>query len=319
VSRHGRQRGLPRAPSGSAQEAHARRRPVPRRDSSFRTIATLTLLPVAGLIAYFGWRFIHAGVGQAPPPVLPPSHVAAARQARAPVLHTEAAVTPAVPRRHHGEIVLILDDVGFEHQPIDEAMRIDPNVNFSILPNGGEAQTFADRLHARGFELLCHLPMEPIDYPKQQPGAGAIFTSMSDDEIAATTRRNVESVPHARGVNNHMGSRATLDPRVMRDVLNALPKDLYFIDSKTSGGSIAGRMAKEMNIPTASRNVFLDDVQSERAVRRQVETLSSIAEERGVAVGIGHPYAVTIRVLNELAPSLRARGFRFVRASEVVR
>jgi len=295
-----------------------KRKPVARRNSSFRTIATLTLLPIAGLIAYFGWRFIQRlspVERQAPSPVVRSSVIKPPEgQAKAPV-----APPAEKPKHHHGSIVLILDDVGFEHQPIDEAMRIDPNVNFSILPNGSEARTFAERLNARGFELLCHLPMEPIDYPKQQPGANAIFTSMSDAEIAATTRRNVESVPNARGVNNHMGSRATLDSRVMRDVLKALPKDLYFIDSKTSGGSIAGRMAKEMNIPTASRNVFLDDVQSERAVRRQVEMLSSIAEERGVAVGIGHPYAVTIRVLNELAPSLRARGFRFVRASEVVR
>jgi polysaccharide deacetylase 2 family uncharacterized protein YibQ len=197
-------------------------------------------------------------------------------------------------------------------------MAIDPNVNFAVLPNGKRSTEFAATLHDRGFELLCHLPMEPLDYPRQQPGANAIFTSMSDAEIAATTRLNVESVPHIRGVNNHMGSRATLDSRVMRDVLTALPKDLYFIDSKTSGGSIAGRMAKQLNIPTASRNVFLDDVQSESAVRRQVEALSSLAAERGVAVAIGHPYPVTIRVLNELAPSLRARGFRFVRASDVV-
>jgi polysaccharide deacetylase 2 family uncharacterized protein YibQ len=295
------------------------RKPIRRRDSSFKTIATLTLLPVAGLIVFFAWRWIHESFveRQAPPPVVSasvmklPEH----RQARAPVAPPEPKPTP---HPGHGSIVLILDDVGFEHQPIDQAMRIDPNVNFSILPNGTEAQAFAERLSAHGFELLCHLPMEPIDYPKQQPGANAIFTSMTDAEIAATTRRNVESVPRARGVNNHMGSRATLDSRVMRDVLNALPKDLYFIDSKTSGGSIAGRMAKEMNIPTASRNVFLDDVQSERAVRRQIEMLSSIAAERGVAVGIGHPYPVTIRVLNELAPSLRARGFRFVRASEAV-
>jgi len=296
------------------------RKLVRRRDSSFRTIATLTFLPVIGFIAWFGWRFVHStNVAR----VLQPAPLATP-QPRNPSPHQEAAVipsakpTPKAKPLHRGSIVLILDDVGFEHQQIDEAMRIDPNVNFSILPNGSEAQTFAERLSAHGFELLCHLPMEPLDYPHQQPGANAIFTSMSDDDIARTTRLNVDSVPHARGVNNHMGSRATLDARVMRDVLTALPKDVYFIDSKTSGGSIAGRMAREMNIPTASRNVFLDDVQSESAVRRQVENLLAIARERGLEVGIGHPYPVTIRVLNELAPSLRARGFRFVRASEVV-
>ncbi len=303
-----------------------------RRQSSFKSIAVLTLLPVGAFFVWFAVHWAnqqlhqkneqqakppvaplelvqpHAPVGgQAPPPVPVPSKPAQ-RQARAPVVHT-----------HSGEIVLILDDVGFDHQPIEQAMKIDPNVNFSILPNGAEAQAFAERLHENGFELLCHLPMEPIDYPRQQPGRNAILTSMSDAEIAEKTRLNVESVPHARGVNNHMGSRATLDSRVMRDVLTALPKDLYFIDSRTSDHSIAGRMARDMNIPTASRNVFLDDIQSESAVKKQVALLSAIAQQKGLAIGIGHPHPVTIRVLNEMAPELRAKGLRFVRASDAVR
>jgi uncharacterized protein len=273
-----------------------------------RTIAKLTLIPVIAVLGFFVWRFLTVERQASSPVVVPASMIN--RQARTPV---------APPQKPRGAIVLILDDVGFDHQPIAEAMRIDPNVNFSILPNGARAQQFARELDANGFELLCHLPMEPLDYPRQSPGANAVLTSMSDAEIAAVTRANVEAVPHARGVNNHMGSRATLDPRVMHDVLRALPKDLYFIDSKTTGGSIAGKLAREMNIPTASRNVFLDDTQSEAAVRRQVAALESLAAQRGVAVGIGHPYPVTIRVLNAMAPALRARGFRFVRASEIVR
>ncbi|GEM_PF-751005 len=314
-----------------------KRKLVARRRTSFKSIAILTLLPVGAFVVYFGWIWANQQlhhVGQAPPPVqldstIPPPRVG---QAPTPVLPTPVpsppvkspapvkrqASAPAV-QHHSGEIVLILDDVGFDHQPIDLAMKIDPNVNFSILPNGAEAQSFAEKLHENGFELLCHLPMEPLDYPHQQPGRNAILTSMSDEEIAAKTRLNVESVPHARGVNNHMGSRATLDSRVMRDVLTALPKDLYFIDSKTSEHSIAGRMAREMNIPTASRNVFLDDIQTESAVKKQVILLSAIAQQRGLAIGIGHPHPVTIRVLNAMAPELRAKGLRFVRASDAVR
>jgi polysaccharide deacetylase 2 family uncharacterized protein YibQ len=302
-----------------------KRKLVARRESSFKSIALLTLLPVVAFLGYFAYQWIRGG--QAILPVLPHSAPSKGQaglpvlhQAGLPVLQQHSEASVLAPQRHHrGDIVLILDDVGFDHQPIDEAMRIDPNVNFSILPNGSQASEMARRLHDRGFELLCHLPMEPIDYPRQSPGENAILISMSDDQITETTLANVGAVPHIRGVNNHMGSRATSDRRVMNDVLRALPKDLYFIDSRTSNDSIAGRMAKQMNIPTASRNVFLDDVQSERAVRRQVALLASLAAERGVAVGIGHPYGVTIRVLNDLAPALRARGFRFVRASDAVR
>jgi uncharacterized protein len=120
-------------------------------------------------------------------------------------------------------------------------------------------------------------------------------------------------------VNNHMGSRATSDRRVMESVLRAMPDGMYFIDSRTAGGSIAADVARELNVRTATRHVFLDDVATPAGVRRQVQALADAAEKRGVAIGIGHPYPVTLRVLAEELPELRARGFRLIRASDVVR
>jgi len=292
-----------------------------REGSGFRTIALLMLLPIAGLGLILGWSFLQnaldAPASQAH--VVTQASVLAPRvtPSKPPAQRPEAGATHE--KRRGGEIVVILDDVGFDHQPLTSAMSIDPNVNFAILPNGEHAQEAARTLHGRGFELLCHLPMQPIGYPKQSPGANAILTSMSDAEIAETTRANVGAIPNIRGVNNHMGSAATSDRRVMTTVLGALPKGLYFIDSKTAGTSIAGTLAHEMDIPTASRSVFLDDVQSERAVRHQLGQLANAASTRGVAVGIGHMYPVTMKVLAEEAPRLRAEGFRFIRASDAVR
>jgi hypothetical protein len=182
-------------------------------------------------------------------------------------------------------------------------MALDPNINAAILPNGTRAAEFAARLHARGFEVLCHLPMQPRG--KETPGRNAILTSMSDAEIAQATRENIEAVPHARGVNNHMGSLATSDRRVMTSVIGALPEGMYFIDSRTGGTSVAADVAREMNVRTATRNVFLDDTQSERAVRRQVRELAAAAEKRGMAVGIGHPHPATLD-LQRAGPRLEA-------------
>jgi polysaccharide deacetylase 2 family uncharacterized protein YibQ len=215
-----------------------------------------------------------------------------------------------------GDIVLIIDDLGFEGQPLERVMALDPNINLAILPNGTRAEQFAETLHARGFEVLCHLPMQPRG--RETPGRNAILASMSDAEIASTTRRNIEAVPYARGVNNHMGSLATADRRIMTSVLGALPDGMYFIDSRTGGSSVAAAVAREMNVRTASRHVFLDDIATESAVRRQLAELATAANKRGVAIGIGHPYPVTLRVLAAELPALKARGFRLVRASSVV-
>ncbi len=285
--------------------------------AAFRTIAVLTLIPVGALGLFFLWNWLNGGrpaLAHVPPPA--PIENAAAMTPGTPA--EPRALPPVRPkRRRGGEIVLIIDDLGFDGQSLDRLMALDPNINCSILPNGTKAAEFAEKLHARGFEILCHLPMEPRG--GERPGRNAILTSMSDEEIARATRENVDAVPYARGMNNHMGSRATADRRVMTSVLRALPEGMYFVDSRTTGGSVAADVAREMKVRTAARHVFLDDVASDAFVRKQLAELADLAERRGVAVAIGHPHAATLRVLAEELPGLRARGFRLVRASAVVR
>ncbi|HYO77791.1 MAG TPA: divergent polysaccharide deacetylase family protein [Thermoanaerobaculia bacterium] len=294
-------------------------------------------IPLCGMAVFFLWQWFNGGitpeeayeetrsalVAPRPAATAPSSPRPAAEAAAAPQAPKAAkqAALPRVTRKsgsseHRGDIVLIIDDLGFDGQPLERLMQLDPNVNVAILPNGTRATEFANKLHARGFEVLCHLPMQPRG--KETPGANAILTSMSDQEIADATRENIEAVPHARGVNNHMGSLATSDRRVMSSVIRAMPQGMYFIDSRTAGGSVASEVARELNVRTAARHIFLDDSATESAIRKQLQELANAAEKRGVAIGIGHPYPVTMRVLADELPQLRARGFRLVRASEVV-
>jgi uncharacterized protein len=302
-----------------------------RERGSFRTVTLLVAVPLCGMAIFFIWQWLNGGITPEEAYVetkasLVGKPAASARSSRArvgeaPGVPQERAL-PRVTRKkagkgHRGDIVLIIDDLGFDGQPLERLMALDPNVNVAILPNGTRASEFANRLHARGFEVLCHLPMQPRG--KETPGRNAILTSMSDDEIARATRENIDAVPHARGVNNHMGSLATSDRRVMASVIGAMPDGMYFIDSRTGGGSVASDVARELNVRTAARHVFLDDAPNERAVRRQLQALAEAAEKRGVAIGIGHPYPVTLRVLADELPELRAQGFRFVRASAIVR
>lgn len=299
---------------------------------SFRTIVTITAIPLAGMAVFFFWQWIHGGITPpevareipralkkqpvAQPDAVPPPDTPDApprpRQAARPGKSSEM----AIPAGEGGLLVLIIDDLGFDGQPLERVMALDPNVSCSILPNGTRAAEFAERLHAAGFEILCHLPMQPRG--AERPGRNAILTSMSDEEIARATRESVDAVPNARGVNNHMGSLATADRRVMEGVLAAMPAGMYFIDSRTTGRSVAAAVAREKGIPNATRDVFLDDTPTRAFVRRQLAELAATARRRGVAVGIGHPYPATLDVLEEEIPRLRAAGFRIVRAGEAV-
>ena len=295
------------------------------RAGGFKTIIRLMAIPLMGLAIFVLWqkvnhlRLVPQVLQREQPVATPPVEARVIAPKRAPESALPA-VTPRkrTPKSHGpGEIVLIIDDLGFDGQPLDRVMALDANVNCAILPNGTRASAFAETLHAHGFEILCHLPMEPRG--SERPGRNAILVSMSDEEIARATRENIEAVPYARGVNNHMGSRATTDRRVMTSVLGAMPSGMYFIDSRTIGSSIASDVAHEMNVRTASRQVFLDDVATESAVRKQLAILADTAAKHGTAIGIGHPHPATVRVLEEELPALKARGFRLVRASTVVR
>jgi polysaccharide deacetylase 2 family uncharacterized protein YibQ len=304
---------------------------------SFRSILILIAVPLAGMAIFFFWQWINGGITPAEVAREVPQALRGRPGGKSP--HSVGAATgtpyeePAeealpkvrprkAPRAAHpssplrGEVVLIIDDLGFDGQPLQRLMALDPNLNCSILPNGTRTAEFAETLHAAGFEILCHLPMEPRG--NASPGRNAILTSMSDEEITRTTVENIAAIPWARGVNNHMGSLATSDRRVMEQVLRAIPEGLYFVDSRTSGRSIAGEVARELGVPTVSRQVFLDDIATEAFVRQQLAELVETAQEKGIAVGIGHPYPSTVRVLERELPRLKARGLRLIRASEAI-
>jgi polysaccharide deacetylase 2 family uncharacterized protein YibQ len=167
-------------------------------------------------------------------------------------------------------------------------------------------------------EIMLHLPMEPEEYPQVNPGPGALLTSMPPDELIRQLTDDIRSVPGARGVNNHMGSKMTAVSSQMYQILSILKKEgLYFIDSRTTVNTLCKPSARLLQVPFAERDVFLDHVTTADFVRNQVIELIEKAEQEGSAIGIGHPHEVTIQVLDEMLPELKKR-VRLVPASRLV-
>ena len=153
---------------------------------------------------------------------------------------------------------------------------------------------------------MLHLPMEPISYPAINPGDGVLMVSMDKEMILETLNRDLSQIPFVAGVNNHMGSRFTENEKKMMIVLAELKRrGLYFIDSRTSGGSIAFEVAKKMALRTASRDIFLDNDLSENGLKIQMERLLSLARYKGWAIGIGHPHKKTLKLLKKYQLTLK--------------
>ena len=137
--------------------------------------------------------------------------------------------------------------------------------------------------------------------------------------IRTELTNDLAELPEARGVNNHEGSRATQDPRVMGDIADVLAHDgRFFIDSRTSGASVGESVARSRGVPSASRSVFLDNVDSEAAVEAQLMVAARDAKANGSAIAIGHPRPATLAAVRLLGPTFAADGIELTLASALV-
>lgn len=221
--------------------------------------------------------------------------------------------------RKTGRIALIVDDFGYRSLDLTEQFcELRQPMTFSVLPSLKNSRTISSLIARSRHEVILHLPMEPLD-PLDDPGEGVIRTDQSSKEIVGELRRDLRSVPNAKGVNNHMGSKATADRRVVETVLRELRRrGLFFIDSRTSSASVAYETARAMGVKTAQRSVFIDNVDDPTAIQAELWHVAELAAERGVVIAIGHNRPNTYFALATVLPQLEKRGFQFVRVSEVV-
>jgi polysaccharide deacetylase 2 family uncharacterized protein YibQ len=215
-------------------------------------------------------------------------------------------------------LAIIIDDLGYDSKMASSFIELDLPLSFSVLPSAPFTKRIVRRANKEQCELILHLPMEPKNFPSVDPGPGALFLSMNEDEIRQILDQDLNEVMGVQGVNNHMGSSFTEDQDRMLIILEDLKKrGLFFVDSRTTAGSVGFGLAKKIGLPTASRSVFLDNDLSHKAIRIQIERLLSIARKSGTAIGIGHPHKETLEVLVEYCSKIKTE-FRVVPVSELV-
>lgn len=218
-------------------------------------------------------------------------------------------------------IGIILDDFGVNRHNVERCLGLPPEVAFAVIPHLPQSARIARAAHERGFDVFLHQPMEPHTFPRDNPGKYGIYLWQSTEEIVAILHANILSLGvSVAGVNNHMGSRATEDTRVMGDFFDAFPHSMIFLDSRTSEKSVAYDEAKTRGIVAIKNNVFLDHRPDTESVRREFDVLVNMARSRGFAVAIGHAAQdVTITVLEERLPALSDAGVRLVRLTDLAR
>jgi polysaccharide deacetylase 2 family uncharacterized protein YibQ len=215
-------------------------------------------------------------------------------------------------------ISIIIDDLGYRRLDGLRALELPGPGAYAILPHTPYASRLADIAFQLDKEVLLHVPMaSELD---KALGPGALINGMARIEIQTVLGAGLASVPHVSGLNNHMGSALTQEPRTMGWVMEWMSNNggLYFVDSLTSSRSVALRSASEAGLRAIGRDVFLDDSPDSEMIRKQFQRLIEVAKERGTGLAIGHPYPETLSVLRNVLLKPSYYGVQLVPVRELI-
>lgn len=222
------------------------------------------------------------------------------------------------PAADRGDIAIVIDDWGYTLSNLEILRQIKYPLTLSVLPNLAYSQTISREAGRLKMDVILHFPMEPKENIHLEKNT--ILTSMGENTIRNILSKDLESVRYAKGVSNHMGSKATADSRIMAVIFNELSRrKLYFLDSYVSADSVCSALAQKIDLGFAKRDVFLDNKEEPEYIRGQMNKLKLAARAKGWSIGIGHDRKITMRLLKEMMPELEKEGYRFVLLSDLIR
>ena len=220
---------------------------------------------------------------------------------------------------YKGIIAIIIDDFGYRNDYVtDGFLALKADLTYAVIPGHEHSYFFSEKAKSAGFEVIVHMPMENTGktYGEEQ------FVLKTDMDVETIQRRVINAfnqIPSAIGMNNHQGSKASADQRIMSTIARVLKdKNKFFVDSRTTVETIGETTMKIFNVPTASRNVFLDNDDDEEKITVQLMKLVKKSEEKGIAIGIGHVKPKTLNVLKKHIPKLQKDGYKFEFVSKML-
>lgn len=255
-------------------------------------------------------------------------HVAPHKENPAPALRKTPEKLPGQPqprvslplvRNRPARIAILIDDFGYDDETAKAFLNVPFPIAIAILPRLRYSGSISKAAKKAGKPVLLHLPLEALRY-NEQLGPGALFTSMDDRDLEQTFTLDLATVPDAHGINNHMGSKGSQDPRMAQFIAKeAREHHLYLIDSLTAPNSILYDEARKFGVPAEKREIFLDNIVNEKAISSEFDELLRVAHRKGKALAIGHPHPETLKVLLERIPKLDPDKIEIVPVTELLR
>ena len=194
------------------------------------------------------------------------------------------------------KLAIVIDDLGYQQREDGAILAMPKEISIAIIPSAPYARQINQLAKTQNRDILIHMPMQPLNGQKIE--AGGLHLGMSAKDVSTRVQNAKSVISNAIGLNNHMGSAATSDPRLMEHLMTELNKQhLFFLDSRTIGRSVAAKIARENGVAALERHIFLDDSDNYAEVYGQFQKAVQYARKHGTAIAIGHPRKNTVAVL----------------------
>lgn len=262
-------------------------------------------------------------VPEPPKPVSSAAVPPASRPQTEPSKNTGAVKSTAAsnvkPSQELGSLVFVIDDAGNNLRELEPFLAVPGPLTIAVLPGLPHSAEAARRIRAAGKEVFLHQPMEAIG--AQNPGPGAIYSGMSAEEVRSILKRNLAEVGPVTGINNHQGSKITMDSVLMETILDFCSEQgINFLDSRTTSETVVPSVARRMGMKVGERDIFLDNEQGRDSMKSYINSGLTRAQKNGSAVMIGHAWSPALApLLSELYPQFIRQGYTIKTASDIIK
>ena len=219
------------------------------------------------------------------------------------------------------KVVIVVGGLGLSQTGTQEALRLlPPDVTLAFAPYGSSLDRWMQRARQDGHELLLQLPMEPFDYPDNDPGPHTLLTSLTPEQNIERMHYVLSRVTNYVGVINYMGAKFSADDARLTPIFREIAsRGMMYLDDGTSARSLAEPVARTSKLPFAKADLVIDAVSTEQAIDARLQQLENLARARGIAVGVASALPVSVRRISEWAKSVEGRGLIIVPASMAAR
>ncbi|WP_051938396.1 divergent polysaccharide deacetylase family protein [Ghiorsea bivora] len=228
-----------------------------------------------------------------------------------PVFKSSTKQVSVHPAENRHVLSLIIDDVGYDLHALERLIALPYTITVSILPDSPHAKEAAMMAHQHGIQVMLHMPMQTAN-PKYQQKMEKFYLHQDMDKQSFTTvfEQALAKVPYVEGVNNHMGSLLTSNPKSMQWLMELCKKHgLFFIDSRTSSSSVAAEVAQQSGILWNTRDVFLDHAVTPVSLQHAWNSMLSCVKRKDSCIMLAHPHQETLNFLKKHAQGISLQAF----------